>query len=180
MRTVAVILAAVAALSAVAAESPAASHPGYVDGAVFRTLIDEDKEIVEINLEGPTLQALCSKKDDDPESRELFCRLKAIHAVIGSVRGPAANALTLVQQIDQKLAASGWQRITRIKDETSWVSVLTHVSADKIDGLVALIFDSEDKEIVFANLAGPVDLNSLGEIGDRLNVPGLDHLPGVD
>jgi uncharacterized protein DUF4252 len=184
MRTVPLLVAAVAALpfavGPAAAESPASSHPGYVDGATFRTLVDEDKEIVEINIEGPMLQALCNKKDDDPETRELFCQLKAIHAVIGSVRGPAASALALVQQTDQKLVALGWQRITRIKDEDSWVSVLTHVSGDKIDGLVALIFDSNDKEIVFANLAGPVDLTRLGEIGDRLNVPGLDHLPGVD
>ncbi len=182
MRTVLVVLAAavVSIASAHAAGGSAASHPGFVDGAVFRTLIDEDKEIVEINIEGPTLQALCNKKDDDPDARELFCQLKAIHAVIGSVRGPAANALTLVRQTDEKLAASGWQRITRIKDENTWVSVLTHVTGDQIDGLVALIFDSEDKEIVFANLAGPVDLTRLGEIGDRLNVPGLDHIPGVD
>ena len=183
MRTVLVLLAAIAALPfamAQAAESAAASHPGYVDGAMFRTLVDDDKEVVEVNLEGPTLRALCNKKDDDPDARELYCQLKAIHAVIGTVRGPAANALTLVQQTDQKLIASGWQRIARIKDETSSVSVLIHVSGEQIDGLVALIFDSEDKAIVFANLAGAIDLNRIEEIGDRLNVPGLDHIPGVD
>jgi hypothetical protein len=184
MRTAHVILAATAALflagAPAAAQSAAASHPGYVDGATFRALVDDDKEITEINLEGPTLKALCNKKDGDPEARELYCQLKAIHAVIGSVRGPAANALTLLKQTDQKLAAAGWQRIARIKDETSWISVLTHVSGDQIDGLVALIFDSEDKEIVFANLAGPVDLSNLEAIGDTLKVPGLEHIPGVD
>jgi hypothetical protein len=186
MRTAHVILAAVAALalvvgpaSAAPPEKPAASHAGYVDGAAFRALIDSDKDIVEISLEGPTLRALCNKKDEDVEERELYCQLKAIHAVIGSVRGPAASALTLVQQTDQKLVAAGWQRMTRIKDETSSISVLTHVSGDQIDGLVALIFDSEDKELVFANLAGAIDLNRLGEIGDRFDVPGLDHIPGA-
>ena len=180
MRTAHVNLAAVAALALVVGPASAASHPGYVDGATFRALVDDDKEIVEISLEGPTLKALCNKKDGDPEARDLYCQLKAIHAVIGSVRGPAGNALTLVQQTDQKLVAAGWQRITRIKDETSWMSVLIHVSGDQIDGLVALIFDAEDKGLVFANLAGPVDLSNLEEIGDRLKVPGLEHIPGVD
>ena len=69
--------------------------------------------------------------------------------------------------------------MARIKDETSSISVLTHVSGDQIDGFVALIFDSEDKELVFANLAGAIDLNRLGEIGDRFDVPGLDHVPGA-
>ena len=184
MRTAPALLAVLSALAfthvSAAADSAAASHPGYVDGATFRTLVDEDKEIVEVNLEGPTLRALCNKKDDDPEARELYCQLKAIHAVIGTVRGSATNALTLVQQTDEKLRAAGWQRIARMKDETSSVSVLIHVSGEQIDGLVALIFDSEDKAIVFANLAGTIDLNRIEEIGDKLNVPGLEHIPGLD
>jgi len=71
------------------------------------------------------------------------------------------------------------QRIARIKDETSTVSVLTHTSGDRVDGLVVLIFDAEDMELVFAHLAGEIDVTRLGEIGDRLNVPGLDDVPGV-
>jgi hypothetical protein len=50
---------------------------------------------------------------------------------------------------------------------------------DRVDGLVALIFSSDDKELVFANLAGEIDVSQLGEIGKRLNVPGLDQVPGA-
>jgi hypothetical protein len=87
--------------------------------------------------------------------------------------------LALVKKTDQKLASSGWQRVTRITDATSTVTVLTHTVGGRIDGLVALIFDSEDKELVFANLAGEIDITRLGEIGERLNVPGLDQIPGA-
>jgi len=95
------------------------------------------------------------------------------------VKGPADGALTLVKQIDQKLSASGWKRITLIKDESDFISVLTHLSGAKIDGLVALIFSMDDKEIVFVNLAGAIDLNNIGQIGNCLNVPGLEHVPGA-
>ena len=162
------------------AAKPAPLISGYVDGAMFRALIDENAEIVEVNLEGAILQALAKSKDDDgDDSNELFGRLKSIHAVIGTVKGPASAALAVVQQTDQKLVAQGWQRVTRIKDESSTISVLTHTVGDRVDGLVALIFDSEDKELVFANLAGEIDVTRLGEIGDRLNVPGLDQVPGA-
>ena len=179
LRAFAVSLALIAAPLAPAAfaESPGA---GYVDADAFRALIDENGEVVEVNLEGPILQAIAnSKDDDDPGSKDLFSKLKAIHAVIGTVKGPVGDALALVKKTDDKLAAAGWQRIARIKDESSTVSVLTHTTGGRVDGLVALIFDTNDKELVFANLAGEIDLNRIGEIGEKLHVPGLNSVPGL-
>jgi len=93
------------------------------------------------------------------------------------VKGPASSALAIVQQTDQKLAGAGWQRITRIKDDSSTMSVLTHTVGDRVDGLVVLVFNRNDKQLIFANLAGEIDITRLGEIGDRFNVPGLDSVP---
>ena len=188
-------LAALLVVTTAAAEAPApaqkatpapAAAPapvaGYVDGSAFRALIDESKDVVEVNLDGPILQAIAKKKGGDEggsDSKDLFGKLKSIHAVIGTVKSSASTPMAMIQQLDQKLAASGWQRITRIKDEDSWVSVLTHVTDNQIDGLVAIIYDTSDKELVFANLVGQIDLTRLGEIGERLNVPGLDQVPGA-
>ena len=163
------------------AETPVTSG-GYVDGSMFRALVDDTQDVVEVNLDGAILQALAKSKSEDHDSgdaKDLFARLKSIHAVIGTVKGPAAEALALVKKTDQKLVAAGWQRVTRISGATSTITVLTHTVADRIDGLVALIFDSKDKELVFANLAGEIDVTKLGEIGERLSVPGLDQVPGA-
>jgi hypothetical protein len=177
-----ILAAAVLACGATPALSQdAKALPGYVDGAIFRALIDEDQEVVEVNLEGSILQHLAPKNKDgdaDEDSRALFAKLKSIHAVIGKVKGSAASGMAAVQETDKKLAAHGWQRITRIKDATSTLSVLTHTAGNRIDGLVVLIFDADDKELVFANLAGEIDITRLGEIGERFNVPGLDQIPG--
>jgi len=188
MRPIALALAvsffaiAPGALAQSPSTAPASAAPGFVDGSMFRALIDDDREVVEVNLDGPILQALAKSKTDDPtaaDSSDLFAKLKSIHAVIGTVKGPASTAVSAVHKTDRALLGMGWQRIARIKDETSTVSVLTHTSGDRVDGLVVLIFDAEDMELVFANLAGEIDVTRLGEIGDRLNVPGLDDVPGV-
>jgi hypothetical protein len=182
--TFALLLLGGPAALAARAETPVASG-GYVDGATFRDLVDETKDVVEVNLDGAILQALAKSGSDDHDAdeakhaKDLFAKLKSIHAVIGTVKGPASEALELVKKTDQRLVAAGWQRVTRITDATSTISVLTHTAAGRVDGLVALIFDSKDKEIVFANLAGEIDVTKLGEIGERLNVPGLDQLPGA-
>jgi hypothetical protein len=177
-----IVVLAVSAASVARAGTAVATSGGYVDEAMFRALVDDDKDVVEINLEGAILQALAKGDRDgnDPDdAKDVFAKLKSIHAVIGTVKGPAADALALVQKTDRKLSSSGWQRITRITDETSTMSVLTHTVGDKIDGLVVLIFDSQDKELVFANLAGEIDITRLGEVGERFNVPGLDQVPGA-
>jgi len=186
--------AALAAPNPKPAPDPSPTSGGYVDGSMFRELVDDTKEVVEINLDGAILQALANSKtrkkgDEDStdaedakdakDTQDLFAKLKSIHAVIGTVKGPAAAAQALVQKTDQRLVASGWQRITRISDASSTISVLTHTVSGRIDGLVALIFDSDDKELVFANLAGEIDITKLGEIGERFNVPGLDQVPGA-
>jgi len=180
--TFAVLVLGTSATLAARAETSVSSSGGYVDGAMFRALVDDTQDVVEINLDGAILQALAKSKSDDRDAdnaKDLFAKLKSIHAVIGTVKGPASEALALVKKTDQKLVAAGWQRITRITDSTSTITVLTHTVADHVDGLVALIFDSEDKELVFANLAGEIDVTKLGEIGERLSVPGLDQVPGA-
>ncbi len=164
------------------AGTAAATAGGYVDETMFRALIDENQEVVEVNLEGAILQALAKGGGDGhdaDDSKDIFAKLKSIHAVIGKVKGPADAAMSLVQKTDQKLVSAGWQRVTRISDATSKISVLTHTVAGKVDGLVVLIFDSAEKELVFANLAGEIDITQLGEIGERFNVPGLDQVPGA-
>jgi hypothetical protein len=165
---------------AVRAASPASGSGGYVDGAMFRALVDDTKDIVEVNLDGAILQALAAfgGSDSDPShTKEVFGKLKAIHAVIGTIKGASGPALALVQKTDQALVAKGWQRITRISNPNSTITVLTHTVGDRVDGLVALSFDGTDNELVFANLAGEIDVTQLGEIGKRFNVPALDHLP---
>jgi hypothetical protein len=177
----ALLVLGTAASLATHAETPGASG-GYIDGAMFRALVDDTKDVVEVNLDGAILQALANSGSGEhttDRSKDLFAKLKAIHAIIGTVKGPASEALALVQKTDKKLVAAGWQRITRITDSTSTISVLTHTVGDRVDGLVALIFSSDDKELVFANLAGEIDVSQLGEIGKRLNVPGLDQVPGA-
>lgn len=177
------LLVILGSASAVArAESTVSTSGGYVDEAMFRALVDDNQDVVEVNLDGAILQALAKSGGSDHDARDtkdLFAKLKSIHAVIGTVKGPAEGALELVQKTDKKLSSAGWQRVTRISDATSTISVLTHTVSDKVDGLVVLIFDTKDKELVFANLAGEIDVTQLGEIGKRLNVPGLDQVPGA-
>ena len=44
------------------------------------------------------------------------------------------------------------------------------------NGVTILVTDRGEGEVVFVNLAGTIDLARIGELGDSLDVPGLDEL----
>jgi hypothetical protein len=43
-----------------------------------------------------------------------------------------------------------------------------------VDGLVVLVFDKDEGEVVFANLVGTIDLAKIGDLDGTLDIPGLD------
>jgi hypothetical protein len=85
-----------------------------------------------------------------------------------------------VRTLSEELVAKGWSPLARVRDKTSTVTVLSgRQTADgRIDGLVVLVFDREERELVVCELAGTFDLSQLGKISESLDVPGLDALDG--
>ena len=45
-----------------------------------------------------------------------------------------------------------------------------------IQGLTVMVIDMEEGELVFANIAGTLDLAAIQEIGDGLGIPGIEDL----
>ena len=162
---------------AAAADEDHRRHPGYVDGSAFVALATPEATTVEISLHGAMLRALTAI---DPELAKLASGLQSIHAVILELGegGPRAKGRELVVGTEKQLLGRGWERITRIKDEGSDVVVLVRTIDDRIQGLVVMVSSTEDEggELVFANLAGNLDLAAIAALGERMEIPGLDQL----
>ena len=151
--------------------------PGYVDGAAFVELAGDDAVTVEISIHGGLLKMLGSV---DPELEELMGGLESIHAVILEVeeQDAAARIRDLMDQTERKLLGQGWQRLARVKEDNSVVKVLVLNDEASILGLVVLVAD--DNEIVFANIAGTLNLAAIAKIGESFDIPGLDELGNGD
>jgi hypothetical protein len=169
------VLASLLAIPAWAADEHK-KHPGYVDGSLLLSLADDDTGSVEVTLHGPLLQALMSF---DPELKELAGELKSIHAVVLDLdegdTGSWKKGRDLLLKTEKDLLSRGWSRITKIQDEGSNVSVLVLSDEETIGGLVVLVSD-EGGELVFANIAGNIDLAAISKLGEKLDIPGLDDL----
>lgn len=166
---------AILALPVCAAEAAHVKHPGFVDGSAFLALASDDCTTVEVNLHGAILRAVLAF---DPELKELVAGLESIHAVVLGCEGNgrAAKALDLMRQTERKLSDRDWEVLTRVKDGESNVTVLVLNDEESIEGLVVLVADAGGDEIVFANIAGTIDLAAIAKLGESLDIPGLDQV----
>ena len=151
-------------------------HPGYVDGSKLLAMADEDTGTVEVSLNGALLRALISF---DPELKEIASGLESIHAIVLDMGDEDENRWArgreLLLETEKSLVRQNWQRITKIQDEGTQVSVLALSDEETIHGLVVLVA-GDDGELVVANIAGDIDLAALAKLGEKLDIPGLDQL----
>jgi len=81
-----------------------------------------------------------------------------------------------VKDVDKKLMKDGWDRIvkTRSKEEVVSVFILTS-GEEKIDGLVVTTVE-KGREAVFVNIVGDIDLETIGELSDKFDIPSIGDL----
>lgn len=167
-------LARTAALPVRAAERGAPAT-GLVDGSAFVELLGEDALTLEVSLQGPLLKAIT--RVDDQLAR-MASGLESIHAVILKLGDEPTEKKVRerIRETETRLSRQGWQRLARVRDEGSDVVVLVHSDEKTIGGLVVMIIDDDEHQLVFANVSGVLDLAAIEKLGAELDLPGLDEL----
>jgi hypothetical protein len=184
-----VLLAVTALLAfAPAQAAPAGSrHPGFLSVQPFLDLAGPDDDVTEVNV-GPELLRAIAKGMADPELRRMLDGIAAVHAVViglsGEGGGRVDRARHLVADTTERLIDSGWETLVRVREKSSTVSVLTKAAgaAGKVEGLAVLVVDTESDgpEVVFANIAGTLDMSQMRRLSAGIKLPGLDQLEGLD
>ena len=164
----------VAAPAAVAGEDYS-KLPGFVDGQRFIDAVGDDAVTVEVSIGGALLSAITKF---DPELHELAGGLKSISAIVLSTEdvGDTAKLRSIIRDTRTRLKKEGWEALATIREEGAEVQVLVLNDDEAIQGLVVMIIDIDEGQMVFANIAGRVNLAAIGEIGDAMGIPGLDDI----
>ena len=152
--------------------------PGFVDGATLIDIVGDDAVVVEVSL-GKAMLKLMTGSSSDLDKQ--FGGLESIYTLIVDLSDAAAagRARAEVREIERRLIDDGWERIARIKETDAEIKVLVLMHDEEmIEGLVVMIFSVEDDEpvLVFANIAGVIDMKALEDLGEELDLPGLDEL----
>jgi hypothetical protein len=152
--------------------------PGFVDGTELIDIVGDDAVVVEVSLGKSLLRMMTGS---DPDLKEQLGGLESIYALIVDLSDSqiAGRAREEVRAIERRLVDDGWERIARIKDTDAEIKVLVLMHDEEmIEGLVVMVFSVEDDEpvLVFANIAGVIDMKALEDLGEELDLPGLDEL----
>lgn len=178
--TVVLLLLLATPAVAYAADPPRTSSlASLFDEKFVAEFADPDGELVEINIPGGMLQGISKGlASEEPEAAKALDGLTGVKALVVTVKPEKVEAaFARVRGLSDELVAKGFHPIARIRDKESAVTVLSGQATPdgKIDGLVVLVFDREDRELVVCEIGGAFDLSQLAAISERLDIPGLDE-----
>lgn len=173
------LVLALATLAAGAAERRGeAAVPGFVDGTKLAELAGDDAVSVEVTLGKALLKPILHA---DPQLEALAGGLESIYALVLEIESPAVaeQVVREVREIESRLVARGWERVARVRERDEEVKVLVLVEDEQTyGGLVVLVVDRSGAaaEVVFANIAGRIDLAAIERLGEQLELPGLSDI----
>jgi len=172
----AAVLLALLATPALAQKKNLADVPGYVDSSVFVELAGgEDAVTMEVSIHKSMISLICAALE--PDLREAICGLESINAVRVKLEGDVATrASKVIADTEKRLFARGWERLAKVREEDSDIRVLVLNDETSMSGLVVMVLDKDENELIFANVAGRLDLEAIQKLGDTMNIPGLSGL----
>ncbi|MBK8944467.1 MAG: DUF4252 domain-containing protein [Ignavibacteriae bacterium] len=165
-----------AAINITAQENDYSKYAGYVNFGDL-TSLQSDEEVTEILIEEKLLKMVSKFTDEDPELSELVGGLKLIKVNTFAVTpNNSGDLMKRAQSIDKDLMNKKWDRVVKTKSKGNVANVyLKTAGDDEFVGLTVVTVD-EGGEAAFVNIVGNINMDALGKLGKKFDIPGLDGI----
>ena len=173
---IAILLIFTVSLTAQDQETDYSKYPGYVNFGDLSAL-EDGEEVTEVLIEEKLLRMVSKFTDDDKELSDLIGGLKLIK--VNTFEVTPSNSTQLMDRaksIDKDLMRNKWDRIVRTKSRGEVANVYIKTAGDdKFVGLTVVSID-EGGEAAFVNIVGTINMDALGKLGQKFDIPGLDDI----
>ncbi len=153
-------------------------YPGYVDFGNLAPFMNSEN-MTEVNIEGYLLKMVSNMSEkNDPELSSLLKGLKLVKVYSFKVSGNDAKEVSgKIDQIDKRLSDKDWNRIVKVKGahENTNVYIKTTTDQNNIVGLVVTSLE-KDGEVAFVNIVGSIDMDAIGRLGNKFDIPSLEKI----
>lgn len=152
-------------------------EPGYLDFGGFEEFNDRET-VTEVVIEENLLRMVSKLAGkDDPELKELLSGLKLIRVnTFGLTDDDGKTLENRIEKLNKNLMNKKWDRIVRTKDRGELANVyIKSDSKDNIIGLVVMALDPNG-EAAFVNIVGKIDLETIGRLSDKFEIPSLEKV----
>src|SRR5579862_2902158 len=144
----------------------------------YDKLAAKASDTVDVSLSGSLLR-LATKflSDDDKDEakvKKLVGGLKGIYVKNFEFKKAGDYTPADLESFRAPLRGGGWERIVGVHstEEGETVEVYINNAAKGIGGLA--IIATEPKEVTLVNIVGPIDLDSLSELGGHFGIPEVE------
>lgn len=162
-----------AALVLAAGALPLAAQPPRLQLDHLDRLAHQASEVVDVTLDGSSLQMAQQFMAQDPASLAVARKLQGIYVKSFEFDHTGAYAPADLEPIRAQLKAPGWTRIVRVQSPKDGL-VEVYLLGDGRGGNRALaVLAAEPKELTVVNLVGPLDPKSLGALEGQFGIPRL-------
>lgn len=152
-------------------------YKGFVDFGNLEKF-ETSEEVVEVVIEEHLIRMVSKMAGkNEPELSKVLNGIKLIKVhTFGVSKENYTELANIVKTLDKKLLNDGWDRIVKIRSKKEVVSVFILTSnEDNIDGLVVTTVE-KGNEAVFVNIVGDIDLETIGELSDKFDIPSISDL----
>lgn len=137
------------------------------------------RDVVEVNIDGKLIELgkrVMMKVDDVDAAKvaQAIAGLKAIYVRVYNFERENEYNAADIDEIRAQLNAPGWERLANVRSKRNnqKVDVFTMFSGNAMNGVAVVISDT--KSIAVVNVIGGVDIETLVELGGKMNIPKID------
>jgi hypothetical protein len=141
----------------------------------FDKLAAKASETVNVTLDQALLQMatrfMKEKDADEARVKKLIAGLKAIHVHSFEFDKEGEYTEADLEALRAQVKAPEWQRIITVRSKKDGENVDVYIKGrtEQVTGLV--IIAAEPRELAVVDIEGPIDLESLSELGGRFGIP---------
>jgi len=157
-------------------------YPGYVDLSDIEQF-KESESTVEVFITKPLLSLVAAaSSDEDPQLYRLLKNLDLIKVDNFSVTEEKTGDLKkIIKKISDRLINDKWSRVVRVRETDERVEIFIKNEGNRVAGLLIMSLEyNNNKEATFVNIVGNIDMESLGKLSRKFDIPRLDSLTTKD
>ena len=154
-------------------------HPARLNLDNLAGLEAKARDVVEVNVDGKLLELakrVTAKVNDHDTQRvsDAIAGLKAVYVRVYNFEKENEYNMADVDEIRAQLNAPGWERMANVRSKRNnqKVDVFTMFTGNVMSGVAVVVSDS--KSIAIVNVIGPIDIETLVDLGGKLNIPKID------
>lgn len=170
------IFVLVSAANLIAQDNDYLKEPGFVNFGDL-SILEDGEMVTEIIIEEKLLRMVAKFTNGDEELSSLIGGLKLIRVNTFEVtKKNQADLISKANSIDKDLMRNNWDRIVKTKSHGEVVNVyIKTIGEEELAGLTVVTID-KGGEATFVNIVGSINLDAIGKLGQKFDIPGLDSV----